>query len=71
MAKFMGVESNKNTVNTIEYLEDSTALKNHVIVQNDERYEFIEGKKFSETNSKEIPIRFKPTLISEGVIEGR
>ena len=48
----------------VKYIKGFIAQKDHIIVQNDERYEFIEGKKYSK-----VPTKWEQTLITEKVIK--
>lgn len=71
MAKINMIEQDsvaKKAVEKDEFLSDFTAKKTHVIVQNDTRIEFVEGKKASETNEAPVPSRYEQTLKSEGII---
>jgi len=62
---------NKSTKKMVQSgsLKDFKSLKDHIIVQNNERYEFKKGKKASETNEEKIPSKYEGTLKVEGVIK--
>jgi hypothetical protein len=52
-----------------KFIKDFTALKDHTIKQNDKTYEFVKGKKASDTNDEEIPLIYEETLKVEKVIK--
>lgn len=68
--KMLEATESKNMIENDEFLADFTAKKDHVIVQNDDRFEFKTGQKASETNSQPIPSRYRETLVVEGVLRG-
>lgn len=58
------IKMNKKT-----FVPDFVANKDFVLVQNEDKYVFEKGKKASETNSREIPIKFEQNLKTEKVIK--